>query len=152
MDPKELKAMCQRVSRECTADNLRRASRAVAGFYDAAIAPTGLRGTQMSLLVAVSLAGEMPVSRLASLLGLDRTTLSRNLGPLERDGLLESLPGADARVRLVALSTKGRKALERALPRWQKAQEQVVRALGQPRWRELIEGLQTAASLSARPD
>ena len=78
-----------RVARECTGASLRRAARAISGLYDARLAETGLRGTQFSLLVAIALAGEPPVTMLAERLGLDCTTMTRNLAPLERDGLVE---------------------------------------------------------------
>jgi len=143
----ELQATCLRAARECTADSLRRASRALNSLYDEALAPTGLRGTQFSLLVALSLAGDMPVTRIAGLLGLDRTTLTRNLAPLEHDGLLETAASQDRRVRLVRLTAKGRAALERALPLWDEAQHHVVRALGEPRWRKLLDGLSAVTAI-----
>jgi DNA-binding MarR family transcriptional regulator len=141
------RAHCLVVARECTAASLRRASRAVGRIYDETMAPSGLRGTQFSLLVALSLTGETPVMRLADELGLDRTTLTRNLEPMERDGLVESVPGADRRVRLVRLTEVGRKTLSLALPLWQKAQDRVIAALGRRRWKELVDGLGATAAL-----
>jgi DNA-binding MarR family transcriptional regulator len=141
------RAHCLVVARECTGANLRRASRAVGRIYDQAMAPCGLRGTQFSLLVALSLIGEAPVMRLADQLGLDRTTLTRNLAPMERQGLLESVPGPDRRVRLIRLTEAGRRTLSQALPLWQKAQDRVVAGLGRRRWKELIDGLGATAAL-----
>jgi DNA-binding MarR family transcriptional regulator len=148
MDDDDLRRALGRVARDCTASNLRRATRAVASIYDAQMAPTGLRSTQFNLLTAAALAGEAPVTRLAEILGLDRTTLTRNLAPLERDGLLESRPTADRRVRQVRLTAAGRKALVRALPRWEAAQRRVVAALGEPGWRQLIDHLRTASAIT----
>ena len=141
---------CLTVASECTAHGLRKAARALSRIYDEAMAPAGLRGTQFNLLVALSLAPEAPVAKVAEELGLDRTTLTRNLGPLERDGLVESVADQDRRVRRLRLTERGRDVLADALPRWEEAQRAVVRALGQTRWRELMHGLRAAASLPER--
>jgi DNA-binding MarR family transcriptional regulator len=141
------RARCLTVVSECTGFGLRKAARALGRIYDEAMAPTGLRATQFNLLVALSLAGEAPVVKVANGLGLDRTTLTRNLGPLERDGLVESVADADRRVRRVRLTERGHEALAAALPRWEQAQSRVVAALGKARWRELMDGLRAAASL-----
>jgi DNA-binding MarR family transcriptional regulator len=142
------RAACIVVARECTAASLRRASRAIGRIYDEVMAPTGLRGTQFSLLVALSLTGDVAVARLADELGLDRTTLTRNLAPLERDGLVASVAGADRRVRMVRLTAEGRRLLGRVLPLWRQAQERVVAGLGKPRWQTLLDGLAATAALA----
>jgi DNA-binding MarR family transcriptional regulator len=134
------------VATECTAARLRRASRALSKFYDEVLEPSGLRGTQFSLLVALSLTGPAPLLRVADELGLDRTTMTRNLAPLERDGLVASVPGNDRRVRLIQLTDAGRRALAKALPLWEKAQRRVVDTLGERRWRELVAALQATAA------
>lgn len=135
------------VATECSAARLRRASRALSRFYDEILEPSGLRGTQFSVLVALSLTGGAPLLRLAEELGLDRTTMTRNLAPLERDGLVVSAPGPDRRIRLIQLSDSGRRALAKALPLWEKAQQQVIERLGEQRWRELMGALQTTQAL-----
>ena len=142
MNEKSLQ-LCARAARECTANNLRRASRQISAFFDAALAETGLRGTQFTLLTALTVGGEMPLTRLAEALSLDRTTLTRNLAPLERQGLVASLPSADGRVRRVALTARGQEVLEWALPRWETAQRRVVEALGERKWKELMSTLQS---------
>jgi DNA-binding MarR family transcriptional regulator len=125
-------------ARQCVATQLRRATRAVANLYDGVMAPSGLEGTQFTMLVTLSLAGEMPMGRLAERLGVDRTTLTRNLGPLERNAWVESAPGPDRRVRLVRLTAAGTRVLEAALPLWQSAQQQVVTSLGKSRSNDLL--------------
>ena len=139
-----------RVARDCTASSLRRAARAISGMYDARLQAVGLRGTQFSLLVAVALAGEPPVTMLAERLGLDRTTMTRNLSPLIREGLIEDAAADDRRVHRVKLTAKGRRTLERALPLWNEAQAEIARALGDKRRRELIEGLATVTEIAER--
>jgi DNA-binding MarR family transcriptional regulator len=139
-----------RVATDCTAASLRRAARALSSLYDAHLAETGLRGTQFSLLVAISLMGEPAVTMLAERLGLDRTTMTRNLAPLVRDGLLEDAAAGDRRVHSVKLTAKGRRTVERALPLWDAAQAEVSRALGERRRRELVEGLDALTTVAER--
>ena len=139
-----------RVARECTASSLRRAARAVSSLYDARLESVGLRGTQFSLLTAVALIGEPPVTMLAERLGLDRTTMTRNLAPLVRDGLVEDAASDDRRVHRVKLTAKGRRTIERALPLWEEAQAEVARALGDKRGRELVAGLKAVTAIAER--
>lgn len=78
---------------------------------------------------------------------MDRTTLTRNLKPLEKQGFIEIEPGQDQRMRVVTLTAKGHAALAKALPLWEQAQEFVVEGLGQKRWSSLLEGLSDTVSL-----
>ncbi len=142
--------LCRRVAQTCTARNLRTASRAVSALFDEALRPAGLRISQLSILVALALAGEASVSRLAGVLDLERTTMTRNVGPLEREGLIASAEGTDARNRILRLTEKGRATLARALPIWERVQEGITRDLGDVRWRALLRHLEAAAAL-ARP-
>jgi DNA-binding MarR family transcriptional regulator len=139
----------QNVASDCSASKLRRASREMSRFYDEILEPSGLRGTQFSLLVALSLTGGAPLLRLAEELNLDRSTMTRNLAPLERDGLITSVPGPDRRVRLVTLTERGRRALATALPLWERAQRRVLHALGARHLRELDAVLRATADLQA---
>jgi DNA-binding MarR family transcriptional regulator len=135
--------LCAQIARECTANSLRRASREVSAAFDKALEGSGLRGTQFTLLTALTLGAELPVTRLAEVLSLDRTTLTRNLAPLERDGLIESRATPDGRVRKLALTRRGEEALERALPKWEAAQKRLKNALGERKWKELMSTLQS---------
>ena len=131
-------------ARGCVCFNLRRAARAVTQLYDAALEPSGLRATQFSLLVALHLAGPATISRLARALVTDRTTLTRNLKPLGKRGLVEIVAGADRRTRTVRLTGRGREALATALPRWRRVQAGLVGGLGAERWRRLMPDLAAA--------
>ncbi len=142
--------LCATVGKTCTANSLRRAARAVTGMFDDALRPTGLRISQLSILVALALAEEATVSRLAGMLALDRTTLTRNLAPLERRGFVETVSGGDARQRALRLTGEGRAALARALPVWRRVQGRVVSGLGDGRWRSLVQGLRATVSLARR--
>ena len=110
------------IATECACLNVRRTARAVTQLYDRTFAPLGLRATQVTLLVALERAGPVPFTRLADALGMDRTTLTRNLAPLQRQRLVSLRPGPDRRVRLAALTDKGRASLAAAVPLWEEAQ------------------------------
>ena len=123
----------EEVARACACANLRKAARVVTQLFDGVLAPSGLKATQFTLLVTSRLMGETPVGELAGTMVMDRTTLSRDLKPLVREGLLEVRPGEDGRTRLVRVTPEGR-ALAGAYPLWKRAQEAVVTALGSDRF------------------
>ncbi len=138
---------CREIGRTCSLHNLRKASRAVTQLYDNAFRPLHLHSTQFTLLVALFAAGKAPITPLAHDLAMDRTTLARNLRPLERRGLVAITAGEDERVRLVRLTAKGRHTLARAIPLWQQAQKQVVEQLGTERWNLLLNDLSSLVSM-----
>lgn len=138
----------EEISTACACFNTRRAARAVTQLYDHALAPSGLRATQFTLLVALARAGAVPFTRLAEVLGMDRTTLTRNIAPLERDGLLAMRPGPDRRVKLLALTERGRRTLGEAVPLWEGAQHRIVQGLGAGRWDALRRDMQRVAMLA----
>jgi DNA-binding MarR family transcriptional regulator len=112
---------------KCFANRLRTASRAISRHYDAALKPLDLKVSQMSVLAAARLGqGALTIVELAARLGMDRSTLSRNLDPLERRGLVEIGPEARHRARRVALTAAGAALLEEAYPLWQAAQAAVA--------------------------
>ncbi len=144
-----LKAQCALVAATCGWYNLRRADRGITQLYASHLASSGLQPTQFSLLTVCEVAGDVPITALANTLVMDRTTLARNLKPLERQGLVQVAVGddqGDRRVRIVRLTEKGREALRQALPLWEEAQAQVVGALGEERLRH---ALQEVAALEA---
>ena len=132
----------------CTCFNLRKAARAVSQVYDEELKPSGLRGTQFSLLVVVEGRGPAGVSELAKAMVMDRTTLTRNLKPLLAQGLLEVVDGPDRRRRPIAITDRGRDAIARALPLWQRAQTRIAKALGKDRWAGLLADLDETVRLS----
>jgi len=99
--------------------------------YDAAFSGDGIRSTQFSLLVALAQAPSVPLSRLAKALVMDRTTLTRNLAPLIRRGLVAESGAQDKRVRSYALTARGKQLLARALPDWKDAQARILRVLAE---------------------
>jgi DNA-binding MarR family transcriptional regulator len=114
----------------CTCFRLRSAARRTTAFYERALRPSGLKITQYSLLANLARSGPLSVTALARLLATDRTTLTRNLTPLERDGLIDVADGPDARTRSVNLTRKGHAAFDAAIPLWREAQRAMKQALG----------------------
>ncbi|MGU3537497.1 MarR family winged helix-turn-helix transcriptional regulator [Methylobacterium sp. A54F] len=111
----------------CTCATLRRATRAVTAAYDAALRPAGLRVTQFAILRTLARLGPVAVTRLAAEAALDRSTMGRNLDPLERRGLVRLAVGErDQRERVAHLTQAGTAAIAAALPHWRAAQAQVA--------------------------
>ncbi len=128
--------------RACACFNLRKATRMVTQLYDEALKPVGIRATQFMVLVGTGSAGPISVNQLADRIVMDRTTLTRNLKPLDREGLIAVRPGDDLRVREVSLTAKGRKTLGRAYPLWEGVQARLREHLGDPRVDKLLVDLQ----------
>jgi DNA-binding MarR family transcriptional regulator len=118
----------------CVCSTLRMVSRAVTQLYDDALRPSGLRVTQLSILATIARMGEATLKQLEDILAIDQTTLTRSLNLLERERMIQCAPHPDGRVKLVRLTSKGRRALEVARPLWAQAQDKVLRELGAKAW------------------
>lgn len=119
--------------RACACSALRRASRAVTQHYEASFRGTGLRATQFTLLATLAQTGPLPLSALASMLGLERTSLTRNLRPLEKKGFVGTKADDDQRIRRIVITKKGTAAALAALGAWNHAQatvDEVLRRTG----------------------
>ena len=114
----------------CNCRALRQASRHVSQIYDAHLAPHGLRASQYSVLHTLDRMGPVSIKDLAKAMVMDRTTLGRALGPLERDGLLVVGAGGDARTRSLRLTPDGKARLTAAATGWQQAQTAFESAFG----------------------
>ena len=129
-DDDRLIGICRKVEANCMGMRVRRAARVVGNYYDLHLKSVGLKGTQFTLLNAIFLNPSIAITQLADLLLLNRTTLNRNLKPLERQGLILTHPGEDQRTRILQLTQEGRSILKQALPLWLEAQSGVVETLG----------------------
>jgi DNA-binding MarR family transcriptional regulator len=110
----------------CACIVLRRATRAVTAAYDKALEPSGLRITQFSVLRTLARHGPMAVTKLANTVALDRSTMGRNLDPLERRGLVKFDVGtSDQRERIAHLTAAGEAAIQAALPLWRETQDRI---------------------------
>ena len=132
----------------CACASLRSAARAITQLYDDALRPTGLRATQLGLLMAASASGPLSITQLAEAMHTDRTTLTRNLRPLEKRELVRVTPGDDRRVRTVEVTDAGREAVAQALPIWREVQKEVVAGLGLSRWSRMRSDLDVCASIA----
>ncbi len=129
----------------CVCFNLRWVSRVVTQYYDAELRRRGIRPTQTPILGALAAKADWSMEDLSDWLGMDRTTLVRNLRPLQRDGLV-ALAGTGRGGRVsVSITAKGRRDLQNALPAWRSAQEKIVRTLGTKRWSAILRDLERAA-------
>jgi len=141
--PKEL-APCA----DCACFNIRKVSRVVTQIYDEAMQEVGLRGTQFTIMSNIASYQSLTISVLAEKLVMDRTTLTRNLKPLEKQGLLVIIPGMDRRTRAVELTAAGHKVLATALPLWKQAQQKITRFMGKARLNYLIDELRTLEKIT----
>ena len=122
------------VAENCVCHRTRMAARAVTRLYDDRLRSVGLRATQLAVLVAVGGDDVVSITALAKFMGMDRSTLTRNLAPLEREGLIRVGNEGWRRSRMVEITKKGRSRLREALPLWEKAQETLQRKLGVRKW------------------
>jgi DNA-binding MarR family transcriptional regulator len=123
----------------CLCANFRRTVRALTQLYEQALRPLGLRGTQFTILQALSLAGEVSQGQLGEILALDSTTLTRTLAIMGRRGWIARRRGEDGREWRLTLSKAGRKEFERVSPTWERVQERLHKQLGDQRWKELFQ-------------
>ncbi|WP_329580389.1 MarR family winged helix-turn-helix transcriptional regulator [Streptomyces sp. NBC_01361] len=118
-------------SRSCNNLALRKAARYLGATYDRALAPTGLRATQFSILQKLSTHEQITISSLAEMIAMDRTTLASNLKPLAREGLVTVEPSpTDRRARIVTLTPDGLARMTAALPYWRTVQSEFEESFG----------------------
>jgi DNA-binding MarR family transcriptional regulator len=115
-------------TRQCVCTAARRRSRDLTRAFEKAMRGSGVRGTQFTLLATLLQTGPMATTRLADFQGLERTTLTRNLRLLVRDGFVRIDEGEDRRVRKAAITPAGEEAARRAFPFWKKAQDAALAA------------------------
>jgi DNA-binding MarR family transcriptional regulator len=132
---------------ECACFDLRKATRAVSRMYDEFLRDRGLNITQFTLLRLIRTEKELSISTLGRYMAMDRTSITRALVPLERDGLIDSRPGADKRIRIVSVTSRGRKLVENAEPEWHKAQEALMEIVGEDSWRAMCTLLRETARM-----
>jgi DNA-binding MarR family transcriptional regulator len=140
--PKELNMSAME---NCVCFNLRWVTRKVTQFFDAEMRRHGIRPTQWSILAALMTRNSWNMAELSDWLGMERTTLVRNLRPLQRDGLLRVSGGGRGRLVELAIAAKGRKQMEKLTPAWKSAQRAAIKTLGEKRWSAVLSDLETAA-------
>jgi DNA-binding MarR family transcriptional regulator len=131
--------------------HVRKASRSITQYYDSYLEKSGVSITQFTLLVTMALMNEATLTEAAGVLGMDRTTLSRNINPLIDSGLVLLLEGKDKRTKCLTLSDKGKNTLAQTIPLWEEAQEAFVRRMGQGNWKELLNKLTASVIVASNP-
>ncbi|MPZ16957.1 MAG: MarR family transcriptional regulator [Luteitalea sp.] len=116
----------------CACSQLRRAARMASAMYDRFLADANLTVTQYAILVHIGRAARISRTDLAARLGMQRTTLTRNLRPLERQRLIKGVAGEDRRERLIQLTAAGLRRLDAAYPLWEQAQRHFTSEVGDP--------------------
>jgi DNA-binding MarR family transcriptional regulator len=127
---------------QCLCLKARTAARAVTRAYDRALRPVGLRATQVSVLVAIAAGRDaVSIAALAQSMGMDRSTLTRNLQPLVSEGLV--LLGVEGwrRSRTLSLTKRGLERTRKALPYWEEAQATLRETLGATGWADVVRSL-----------
>ena len=131
----------------CNCSALRKAARRVSLLYDEALAPYGIKVTQRSILEHVAKAERPSVSELADAMAMDRSAMTRNLQPLEREGWIKLLVNKeDRRSRFVALTASGEAKLGETFHAWKRAQASFERVFGQTEAADLRTTLRVVAS------
>ena len=142
----------QKTSEECNCFAMRAAARHLSQSYDRFLAPSGLRTTQFSILARLKRRGPLTINALAEDMVMDRTTLGRNILPLERDGLISIEPTAsDRRAKELRLTKAGEKRLQAALKGWSQAQARFETVFGAERAGDLRKLLRAVAASEFAP-
>ena len=128
----------------CVCFNLRWVTRTVTQFYDAEMRRHGIRPTQGSILASLNSKDSWNMAELSDWLGMERTTLVRNLRPLQRDGLVRAVGGGRGNRVELAITAKGQKKFEQLTPAWNPPRAR-VKTLGEKRWSAILSDLETAS-------
>ncbi|MBL4693642.1 MAG: winged helix-turn-helix transcriptional regulator [Magnetovibrio sp.] len=147
----DLRALDLSETANCACFNVRKTARSITQYYASFLANSPLKETQFSILSVLTQTEPLPIGKLAEILLMERTTLTRNLKPLILRDFISISPGKDKRSRLVSLTNTGSKAFAETLPQWQKAQKNLIAKFGKVKWALLRKQLTTLQSLTIDP-
>ena len=133
-------APAEEVAFNCLAARVRLLNRAVSRVYDTALRPYDVTVAQLNLLSAVGHLQPVPAHKLADLLSLQISTLSRNMHLMEESGLIDIAQAERGNGRILTLTKAGARKLEELLPAWQEAQREAAELMG-PDARRAVKGL-----------
>ena len=122
----------------CACFTARKAARAITQFYNTIVDDQSLGATQRSLLTVAYIAGAIPISKMAEIAVMDRTTMTRNLQPLQKEHLIIIKPGEDRRERIIQITKKGTDLLKKTMHKWEKAQIEFEKRLGSRKFDQLM--------------
>lgn len=149
MGAEQMQAMIDKVASECVAVRLRMLNRVVTNIYDDALRPLDLKVSQMNILVAAAKMGTARPVEVCEHLHLDVSTLSRNVERMKARGWLEVVADEDGRSQPFRLTALGRKLLEKAIPAWSEAQQQVKKVLGDGFVEQLNQAMKRISNVTA---
>lgn len=144
-----MQAMIDKVASECVAVRLRMLNRVITNIYDDALRPLDLKVSQMNILVAAAKMGTARPVEVCEHLHLDVSTLSRNVERMKARGWLEVVPDEDGRSQPFRLTPPGRQLLDKAIPAWSEAQQQVKKVLGDGFVEQLNQAMQRVRKAGA---
>jgi len=136
----------------CASLNFRRTSRIVTRLYDTLMQESGVRSTQFAILVGIAKLQPVAMGTLAKVLMLDSSTLTRSLGLLQKERMIEISKRSQMRRRFLKLTLSGQKALQRSLPLWRAAHERFLAEVGADYWLKLRDELETIAKSAMMTD
>lgn len=136
------------VPKTCLMFNFREVCRTITQIYEEQLKSIGLYSTQYTLLVSLSLQEPQKLSSLAKTIGLDRTTLTRNLSLLEKKGWVTYEKSSDSRQKIVTLTNEGEKILNQAFPIWENVQNMFIKELGNQNFNEILNNLKHMQQLT----
>ncbi|HSB12447.1 MAG TPA: helix-turn-helix domain-containing protein [Blastocatellia bacterium] len=148
--PKTMEITAERIAEECVAVRLRVLTRAVTSIYNRALRPHRLTVSQMNILVAISCLGEARQQAVCRALHLEKSSLSRDLARMLARGWVNTLAGEDGRTSLLTLTTTGRRLLNKAIPAWQRAQQQAIALMGDKQVAGLNRAVKTLRAAKAK--
>lgn len=134
---------------QCACATARQVARILTQLYDRQLESSGIEAAQFALLAALEIMGPCTQARLGQQNALDKTTVSRNLKLLDRNGWIKSAIGDDKRHRQITLTSAGRKILANAKPAWHKTQTQLMSALPPGQWNAFFRSLKSVAGAAS---
>jgi DNA-binding MarR family transcriptional regulator len=132
----------------CACANFRKASRALTQLFDHALQPSGLRSTQLIILLEIAVARSTTAPQLARRLVIEPSTLARNLKLIAKQGWIQTHTSRKRRGQEISLTRRGLKAIKKAVPLWARAQSGFAEKLGQNRWRHLQSDLSASVAIA----
>jgi len=132
----------------CACSNFRRAARALTQLFDHALQPSGLRSTQLIILLEIAVANSTTAPQLARRLVMDPSTLARNLKLIAKKNWIRFQTTGDRRGNEISLTRQGLRAVQKAVPLWRRAQSAFAKKLGESRWRNLQTDLSASVAIA----
>jgi DNA-binding MarR family transcriptional regulator len=137
----------EEIAKVCATFHLRRATRFVTNLYDRSLRAENLTSSQFVLLIVLALTKDSKMTETADVLGMDRTSLTRLIAPMVKKGLVTTKSVSDRRAKILALTPKGRAALNRAIPLWEAAQAKFNTVFTRDEWLKMVKKLERVDQL-----